>query len=51
MKSDAVSSEWTNLRVCKKCWDKRNPQDFLKAVDDKQSVSFTHYTEPKFVDD
>lgn len=31
--------EWTGLLVCKKCYEPRHPQDFVKARADKQSVA------------
>ena len=30
--------EWTGALVCKKCWEPRHPQDFVKAKADKQAV-------------
>lgn len=35
--SDIVT-EWSGLRVYRRFADKRNPQDFLKAVKDDQAV-------------
>lgn len=37
-KSFQLQKEWTGLMVCKECWEPRHPQDFVKAVTDKQSV-------------
>lgn len=40
-KADQVRKEWTGLIVCKdKCWEARHPQDFVRAVNDDQSVAF-----------
>ncbi len=38
-KNDQLEKEWTGLLVCKdKCFETRHPQDFVRAVDDDQSV-------------
>jgi len=37
-KSDKCRIEWDNLFVCKKCYEERHPQDFLKAVKDDMKV-------------
>lgn len=38
--NNEVSKEWTNLIVCTDtCLDIRNPQDFVRARNDPQSVS------------
>ena len=40
--------EWTGLRVCSGCWDKRNPQDFVRGVADRQSVPFSNHPPDQF---
>lgn len=30
--SSKIRSEWDNLKVCAKCWEVRNPQDFVKVA-------------------
>lgn len=30
--------QWDGMRVCKKHWEPRHPQDFVRAVPDYQSV-------------
>lgn len=37
-KRSECRKEWTGLLVCKKCWEPRHPQDFVKARADKQGV-------------
>ena len=40
-KSSQLKKEWTNLMVCRDCWEPRHEQDFVKGVKDDQSVSWT----------
>jgi hypothetical protein len=41
-KNDEMAKEWTGLMVCKDtCYETRHPQDFVRGVPDKQSVSPT----------
>lgn len=35
--SSELRLEWTNLRVCRTCWDPRHPQDHVKGVKDDQA--------------
>lgn len=37
-KFSQLLKNWQNLYVCKKCWEPRHPQDFVRAVKDRQSV-------------
>jgi hypothetical protein len=37
-KASKTMREWDNLIVCKKCFELRQPQDFIKAVPDPQIV-------------
>lgn len=36
-KNTQVLKEWTGLRVCKKCYDPRHPQDFVQGKEDRQA--------------
>lgn len=45
-KSDKIRRRWDNLLVCPKCFELRHPQDFLKAVEDKQEVVFSNPRAP-----
>jgi len=40
-KSSQVKKQWDGLIVCKRCYDPRHPQDFVRGVKDDQSVPFT----------
>jgi hypothetical protein len=33
-----LKKEWTNYMVCNKCWDPRHPQEFIRAIEDRQTV-------------
>lgn len=37
-KDKDMRTQWDGLRVCKSCWEPRNPQDFVRGVQDNQSV-------------
>lgn len=40
-KSSRIRTEWTGLKVCiDRCWERRNQQDLIRAVTDKQSLSW-----------
>lgn len=39
VKASDTRKEWNGLIVCKRHWEARHPQDFLKAKVDKQWVS------------
>ncbi len=49
--SDQLYKTWDGLMVCKinDCWEPRQPQDFLRAVRDDQSVPWTR-SEPADVE-
>lgn len=48
-KSSQMRKQWDGLEVCKKCFDYRHPQDFVKGVKDTQSVPVTRPdTDPTF---
>ena len=38
-KAEDTRMTWDNLRVCKKDWEARHPQDFLRGKVDKISVT------------
>ena len=50
-KASQLRRTWDNLMVCKKDWEPRQPQDFVKGVKDKQTVPWAR-PEPEnvFVD-
>lgn len=35
---DQLRKEWTGLKVCSDCFDRRHPQDFVRGVPDPQHV-------------
>lgn len=37
-KSKDMRKQWDGLQVCRTCWEPRHPQDFVKGVQDNQSV-------------
>lgn len=37
-KSSQMMKQWDGLITCKRCYDPRNPQDFVRGVQDNQSV-------------
>ena len=37
-KSSKMKKQWDGLQTCPKCWDYRNPQEFVKGVQDPQTV-------------
>lgn len=40
--------EYTGLRVCRDCYDVRNPQDFVRGVADNQKVPFSNNPPVRF---
>jgi hypothetical protein len=40
-KFSKLKKTWDGLYCCSKCWEIRNPQDFVKGVLDNQSVPVT----------
>jgi hypothetical protein len=40
-KAEQILREWNNLLVCKRCYEIRQPQDFVKGYVDKQIPPFT----------
>jgi hypothetical protein len=44
-----MRTQWDGLRVCKDCFEVRQPQDFVRGVKDNQSVPIARPdTEPTF---
>lgn len=39
--------EWTGLRVCRKCWEPRHPQDFVRGKPDKQAPPWVRPEPPE----
>lgn len=37
-KNKDMRTQWDGLRVCKSCFENRQPQDFVRGVMDNQSV-------------
>lgn len=37
-KFSALRKDWQGFYMCHKCWEPRHPQDFVRAVKDRQSV-------------
>jgi hypothetical protein len=40
-KSRNLKDTWDGLKVCKECWEPRQPQDFVHGVLDSQAVPWT----------
>jgi len=40
-KANELRKQWDGLWVCKKCFDKRNPQDFVRGVKDDTSPNLS----------
>lgn len=38
MRASETRMRWDNLRVCRKDWEPRHPQDFVKGMRDRQAV-------------
>ena len=45
-KSFELFLEWDGLRVCHKCWEPRQPQDFVRALPDPQPLPWTRPDQP-----
>ena len=49
-KSSEIRKEWDGLMVCGKCWEPRQPQDFVRGVKDDQHVPVSRPdSDPTFV--
>ena len=44
-----IELEWTGLRVCRRCWEPRHPQDFVRGVRDAQTVPFANNPDDVFL--
>lgn len=40
-KASQLKSRWDGLRVCYRCWEPRQPQDFVRGVADIQAPAWT----------
>ena len=40
-KASTLSRDWQGLRLCPQCFDTRNPQDFVRGVEDNQTVPWS----------
>ena len=49
-KSNEVRKRWDGLLVCWRCFEVRNPQDYVRGVRDDQSIPFST-SDPPFVFD
>lgn len=38
MRASETSKRWDGLKVCKKDWEPRHPQDFVRGKKDRQAV-------------
>lgn len=43
-KSHEIRERWDHALVCRECWEERQPQDFIQAVAEDQSVPFSRPT-------
>ncbi len=41
IKSGDARRRWDNLLVCWRCWEIRNPQDFVRGIPDDSSVPYS----------
>ena len=40
-KASELRRQWDNLMVCQQCYEKRNPQDFVRGVKDSTRLPWT----------
>lgn len=38
--------QWNNLRVCRECWEPRNPQDFVRPIPDPKPIPWSRPLPP-----
>ena len=52
-KNKDIRVQWDGLQVCKGCWEIRQPQDFVRGVQDNQQVPIARVdaSTPTFVDE
>ncbi len=49
-KASKLQLEWDNLFVCKRCFEVRHPQDFVRGIRDDQTVPIARLQgSPKFI--
>jgi hypothetical protein len=49
-KSSMLKLQWDGLMTCEKCWEPRQPQDFVRGVPDPSGVPWSRQRgEPQFV--
>lgn len=49
-KAHECQLEWDNLFVCKYCWEARQPQDYVRGVEDIQTVPIARMRgAPRFI--
>lgn len=46
-KSGDIRREWTGLRVCRRCFEHRHPQDFVKGKVDRQAPEWARPEPPE----
>lgn len=46
VRSERTQAEWQNLIVDRKVWEQRHPQDFVKGVNDDQTVPYARPRTP-----
>ncbi len=49
-KASELDKEWTGIRVCEKCLDKRHPQDFVQTKPDGSAAPWTRPQPPDVFD-
>lgn len=49
LKSTEIRLRWDGFRVGPECWEIRNPQDFIRAIPDDQSVPWSSNPAPIFI--
>jgi hypothetical protein len=49
---DNLKLQWNNLLTCPKCYEERQPQDFVRGLKDRMTVPIARpdNSNPKFVD-
>jgi len=50
-KSYELRKRWDGIMACKRCWEPRQPQDFVRGIPDNMSPPWTRPDpEPQFID-
>jgi hypothetical protein len=47
-KTSQIRKRWDGFWVCNRCWEPRHPQDFIRAIPDRQNVPFST-SDPDFI--